>query len=720
MTATVKPSALATASQPSAKNSKSIVQWTCSDCRHMWRAHALVKQCPKCKSRSILGDPVSAVQLGREHMEGRNGDAVSGAAPPLRLSSPADVPGFPHLIRGEGRLCLGCGDCFEAPGVTCPKCGGAQFRLTDSGDQPANWACEKGHAFYVTPRGRPGRCCVPSCESQHVIRLAPVHPAATSTTTPAGIVANDPDVAPPPSPQSPAPVPSAAAGERIEQIPALRIDPSPTQPRVDFDETKLEAMAHGFKTIGGIQEPLLVRRKEHGRYELVAGERRLRAAKLARLGTVPCKVIDVTDEEAIEIQARENLDREDLNPIEKARQYQILLERCGLTQESLAKRFDTTQGTISNALRLLKLPQAWQKRIIRREISPTHAEILLPWTDLAGLPEKVDELIKKAGGDIGSAKDFREMLAEALEPLTRSINPDDYGRAPCHFRPSKEQRAQLDVREVPQRWGGRKELRACNLALWDELNKKAKARKRAEAKAKPKPKKPSWQLESERLAAARERERWGKELYLEKANWYARSIGEKLDPAKHEGLLLRALWALVALDENGEVGQDIADIVDAKGDRYSGRFDGQILGLLVGLRAASLQSLPLELARRALSRESDEAYRAPGFPALHAWLAKELKLDFEREWRPTEAFVTLYCGDSGPESREDLAALVEHWPADARGDRDQIDPRTATPEAVLKAWPPGFVPRELLLVDEKGKIPSGKPKKAGKKKAKSG
>ena len=153
------------------------------------------------------------------------------------------------------------------------------------------------------------------------------------------------------------------------------IVPGPMQPRTHFDETSLQGLADSIKTHGVVQ-PLLVRRRDSG-FELIAGERRWRAAKLAGLTRVPVVVKEVPDESLLEIALIENIQREDLNPIEEAQAYRKLIETVGLTQEALASRVGRDRSYITNYLRLLKLPEDLQQLVKEGRLSTGHARTIL-------------------------------------------------------------------------------------------------------------------------------------------------------------------------------------------------------------------------------------------------------------------------------------------------------------------------------------------------------
>src|SRR5689334_11775706 len=164
-------------------------------------------------------------------------------------------------------------------------------------------------------------------------------------------------------------------GPEPTEVDVNAIVPGPMQPRTHFDEGALEGLADSIRSQGIIQ-PLLVRRRGD-RYELIAGERRWRAARLAGLAKVPVVVKDVADKDLLEIALIENIQREDLNPIEEAQAYKRLIENVGLTQEALATRVGRDRSYITNYLRLLKLPDDLQKLVIEGRLSTGHARTIL-------------------------------------------------------------------------------------------------------------------------------------------------------------------------------------------------------------------------------------------------------------------------------------------------------------------------------------------------------
>ncbi len=162
-----------------------------------------------------------------------------------------------------------------------------------------------------------------------------------------------------------------SAGSGLNQVPLNAIAPNPRQPRQSFDDDAIGDLAESIRELG-ILQPLLVRDLGNGRYELVAGERRLRASKLAGLERVPVMTVDTDDRGSLERALVENLHREDLNPIEEAEGYRQLLDEASLTQEELGRRLGRSRVTITNALRLLSLPPAIQKLLVEGRISAAH------------------------------------------------------------------------------------------------------------------------------------------------------------------------------------------------------------------------------------------------------------------------------------------------------------------------------------------------------------
>lgn len=172
------------------------------------------------------------------------------------------------------------------------------------------------------------------------------------------------------------------------------IEPNRAQPRKSFDEQALEELANSISTHGVIQ-PLLVRPLADGGYQLIAGERRWRASRMAGLTEVPVVIREMSDSEAMELALVENLQREDLNPIEEAQGLALLMETYGLTQEQAAKRVGKSRPAVANSMRLLSLPQDVLAMVERGELSAGHARTILALENAEQITALANEIIKK-------------------------------------------------------------------------------------------------------------------------------------------------------------------------------------------------------------------------------------------------------------------------------------------------------------------------------------
>ena len=159
-------------------------------------------------------------------------------------------------------------------------------------------------------------------------------------------------------------------------LPISQVEPGLKQPRKRFDEESLHDLADSIRTHGVIQ-PLTVRRLSSGYYQIIAGERRWRAAKLAGLTEIPAVIIEADDRKVMELGLIENLQREDLNPVEEANGYKVLMEEYGLTQEEVAQRVGKSRPAVANALRLLALPDAVHQLLEEGRLSAGHARAIL-------------------------------------------------------------------------------------------------------------------------------------------------------------------------------------------------------------------------------------------------------------------------------------------------------------------------------------------------------
>ena len=171
-------------------------------------------------------------------------------------------------------------------------------------------------------------------------------------------------------------VETPAGNSPYQMLPIHKVEPNPDQPRRDFDPEELQSLADSIAT-HGIVQPLTVRELRSGYYQIIAGERRWRAARMAELHEVPAVIIEADDRKVMELALIENLQRQDLNPVEEALGYQTLMGDYGLTQEDAAKRVGKSRPAVANALRLLNLPEKVLEMVRKNELSAGHARAIL-------------------------------------------------------------------------------------------------------------------------------------------------------------------------------------------------------------------------------------------------------------------------------------------------------------------------------------------------------
>lgn len=198
-----------------------------------------------------------------------------------------------------------------------------------------------------------------------------------------------------------------AAVSSVNELPLEYIEVNPFQPRVDFDEERLKELADSIK-IHGVIQPITVKKLTSKKYQLIAGERRLRASKMAGLTTIPAFIRTANDQEMLEIALIENTHREDLNAHEVALNYKRLMDECHLTQEDLAERVGKDRATVANYLRLLKLPPDIQLAIKNKTISMTHARAIISIDDPVAQLSLFKDIISK------------DLSVRAVEQLARA------------------------------------------------------------------------------------------------------------------------------------------------------------------------------------------------------------------------------------------------------------------------------------------------------------
>jgi ParB family chromosome partitioning protein len=235
---------------------------------------------------------------------------------------------------------------------------------------------------------------------------------------------------------------------RVAEVEVENIRPNPYQPRQEFKDEALDELAESINQLGIIQ-PITVRALGNGKFEVISGERRLRAARRAGLNRLPAFVRKASSEEMLEMALVENVQREELNPIEVALGYQRLLEECGLTQEEVAEKVSKSRATVANFLRLLKLPPRIQAALRDREVAMGHARALIGIEDqdaqVALLKETIEEDLSvrevekrvrewRSDDEAEEADDEPDTTTEAPTPDRSALQAEEYrNRLRSHF-----------------------------------------------------------------------------------------------------------------------------------------------------------------------------------------------------------------------------------------------------------------------------------------------
>jgi ParB family transcriptional regulator, chromosome partitioning protein len=253
----------------------------------------------------------------------------------------------------------------------------------------------------------------------------------------------------------------SVGGLRFEEVPVSAIRPNTHQPRRSFSETSIKELASSIREVG-ILQPLVIRSTETG-FELIAGERRLRAAKEAGLDRVPVLIRQAGEGESMEMALVENLQREDLNPLETAAAYQALLDSFGLTKDQLASRLGKSRAAVSNTLRLTRLPESIRKMVLSERLSEGHARALL------GLEteERMLHVAEKVQAEKLSVRKTEEMVRDELP---RSQENTEFEEKPQQEPPTLidefgeaskiiQEALMLPTRVRPSRKGGKIEIR---------------------------------------------------------------------------------------------------------------------------------------------------------------------------------------------------------------------------------------------------------------------
>ena len=221
----------------------------------------------------------------------------------------------------------------------------------------------------------------------------------------------------------------------VLRIPVNMIEPNPFQPRMSFDQDSLQELAASIRTFGLIQ-PITVRKKSADRYQIISGERRFKACQIAGMDMVPAYIRDANDQGMLEMAIVENIQRENLDPIEVAMSYQRLIDECSLTQEQMADRVGKKRASVTNYLRLLKLPAKVQHDLKVGLLSVGHAKVLLGLDDVV-LQEKLCDFVLKNSLSVRQLEDkIKELQAQQqneVKPKKEVNLPDEYYRVLEHI-----------------------------------------------------------------------------------------------------------------------------------------------------------------------------------------------------------------------------------------------------------------------------------------------
>jgi ParB family chromosome partitioning protein len=266
------------------------------------------------------------------------------------------------------------------------------------------------------------------------------------------------------------------ASSSIGEIEIAKIHANPNQPRRDFNEEALQELADSISELGVIQ-PITLRKEEDGCYMIIAGERRFRASQLAGKTTIPAYILSANEKDTMEMALIENIQREDLNPLEIALAYQQLIEQHNLSQEQLSKRVGKGRATIANFLRLLKLPGNIQVALKEKQIDMGHAKALLSLPSHADQIRIFNEIIKN-GYSVRDVEELVRNVKEENAPATKANTgkkqDDTYHQLKKHLTHFFQTPVQLTCSEkgngkISIKFKNEQELERI-IAIFDKLN----------------------------------------------------------------------------------------------------------------------------------------------------------------------------------------------------------------------------------------------------------
>jgi ParB/RepB/Spo0J family partition protein len=514
---------------------------------------------------------------------------------------------------------------------------------------------------------------------------------ATAIALPGSVL--DPS-SPLPFPTKPHPTPrptAAGEGGGLRTIPIGEIAASRFNPRQCFDDGELAKLADSLKVHGQLQ-PCLVRPVSRG-FELVAGERRWRAAKLAKLGVLMCIVRPMSDALAVELAGIENYRRSDLNAIEEGRWFRSMLDTAGFTQQKLADRLGVTQGQVSNRLRLLDLPEPIQGRIISGEMPATWARPIAAHADrpavMAALAAKLQLNPPRTENQVENA--LEQAVLECSRPLSgwyRQLGPGGAVQSgEVAFKPTKEQRRELDVFTIKRTWN--QEQRCWNVELWDQLQAAGEARRaeRQTKRASLTAGKASGGV-SKADRACELAEQWRKRLYRWKISWLQGLIAKRVAAGVDDAVLWRLMLHLAVQDPRQRDRRDLERLLTNAGGQVKKRAswqDSDVIAATAGISGVKLRGVVGEAIQAWVVMPTDVAARHLT-PANIERLASDLDIDVKRAWTLRRDYLELH-------TTAQLLDLTREWamPADSlRGlKRGQLI------DAILKRSPKAC-PKEIL------------------------
>jgi len=481
---------------------------------------------------------------------------------------------------------------------------------------------------------------------------------------------------------------------KVHPVPCVLIDPCPWQPRQVFEPNALELLGLSIKKHG--QQQNGTGRVVDGRVQLIAGERRLRACKLAGVRDYLVKIVEATDAEAVELAGGENLEREQLNAIEKATHYQAMIDVAGHTQQQVAERYKVSQPTVAQHLALLKLPEVWRQRVITGVIPATWARELVAVAEHPGVLDACEDEWKdlRESDPIDSPREFKELIHEAVGRVSRDLGESWR----VHFKMTPKRRKELSPVTIKTPWGG-SETVTFNVARFDELNAEAAARHAAGGK--PKPAKTSGGKADPAADAARAKKILARRLWASRCRWLADQCRQQLDanPVTAHGVGLRLFITLAGNPgRRASTHHTIAEAVRSLGSKGRGG-DLHRVDLFATLthanetraaenHEATIASVIRETVRSALLDDPTD-YGAAFTAEQVAAAADLLGVKMADDWKLDDDFLQLH-------TKPQLLALAKEWKhtpqSEKRGDliaellRDCAD--APAPKSLLKAKAP--------------------------------